>query len=156
MARRDWLSKMWSEGEDSLHALRKQVDTLFEDFDKGFVGHAGDISVRTNVSETDKEICITAELPGIEKDDVDVEIAGDKITISGEKKSEKEEKGEKEGRKFHRIERSSGEFRRMTRLPFEIDPDSVKADVKNGVLTVTVPKPAEAQQKAKKVEIKGD
>ncbi|WP_424939714.1 Hsp20/alpha crystallin family protein [Aliiroseovarius sp. S253] len=158
MAQREWLPKMWGdwgENEDSpFHALRKQVDTLFEDFDQGFPTKAGMFSVRTNVSETEKEISITAELPGIEMEDVNVEITGDKITIRGEKKSEKDEKGEDDGRTFHRIERSSGAFQRVTRLPFTIEPDSVEADVANGVLTVKIPKPAEEQQKTQKVQVK--
>lgn len=158
MTQREWLPKMWGDwggDEDSpFHALRKQVDTLFEDFDKGIPSRIAMFSLRTNVSETDTEICITAELPGIEMEDVDVEITGDKISIRGEKKSEKDEKGEEDGRTFHRIERSSGSFQRVTRLPFEIDPDKVNADVSNGVLTVTIPKPAEEQKKTKKVQVK--
>ena len=158
MSQREWLPKMWGdwgEDEDSpFHTLRKQVDTLFEDFDKGFPARVSGFSLRTNVSETDKEICITAELPGVEMKDVDVEITGDKISIRGEKKSEKDETTEKDGRTFHRIERSSGAFQRMTRLPFEIDPETVQAGVANGVLTVTIPKPAKEQQKTKTVEVK--
>ncbi|UWQ13236.1 Hsp20/alpha crystallin family protein [Aliiroseovarius sp. M344] len=157
MAQREWLPKMWGDwGEDKdspFHALRKQVDTLFDDFDSGFPIRSGDFTVRTNVSETDGEVCITAELPGIEMSDVDVEIAGDKITIRGEKKSEKDDQSEKDGRTFHRIERSAGSFMRTTRLPFDIDPDKVAAGVKNGVLTVTIPKPAEEQTKTRKIEI---
>lgn len=158
MTQREWLPKMWGdwgENEDSpFHALRKQVDTLFEDFDSGIPLRGGNFAIRTNVSETDSEICITAELPGIEMSDVDVEITGDSITIKGEKKSEKDENGEEDGRTFHRIERSAGSFMRSTRLPFDIDPDKVVADVKNGVLTVTVPKPADKQKKTRKVEVK--
>ncbi len=157
MAKHDWLPKIWSDWGDEdnpFGALRRQIDSVMEDFDKGGMLQRGEFALRTNVSETDAEICMTAELPGLDTDDVEVEISGDTIMISGEKKSEKDEKSEEEGRHFHRIERRSGAFRRMTRLPFEIDPDSVRAEVKNGVLTVTVPKPAEVQKPARKVEIK--
>ena len=154
----DWLPTMWSDwGEDEkspFYALRKQIDTLLEDFDRGDLMKGGEFQVRTDVSETDGEMCITAELPGVERDDVTIEITGDTITIKGEKTSEEKETGEKEGREFHRVERRTGSFRRMTRLPFEIDPDNVAAEMKSGVLTVTIPKPAEMKKKPRTVEIK--
>lgn len=158
MTKRDWLPTTWSDwGEDEtspFYALRKQIDTLLEDFDRGDLMKGGTFNVRTNVSETDKEVRITAELPGITRDDVDVEITRDTITIKGEKTSEEDETGEEEGREFRRLERRTGSFQRMTRLPFEIDPESVTADMKDGVLTVTVPKPAEMLTKPRRVEIK--
>jgi HSP20 family protein len=154
----DWLPTMWSDwGEDEkspFYALRKQIDTLIEDFDRGDLMKSGDFHVRTNVSETDTELRITAELPGIQRDDIDVEIAGDTITIKGEKVSEDEKTGDDDGREFHRLERRAGSFRRMTRLPFEIDPDKVVAEVKDGILTVTIPKPAEVRALPRKVEVK--
>ena len=73
------------------------------------------------VSETDKEICITAELPGMEQKDIDISVTASRITIKGQKKSEKETKKEDEGRQFHRIERSSGSFERSMSLPFDVD-----------------------------------
>ncbi len=109
--------------------------------------------MRSNVSETDKEICITAELPGMDQKDIDISVAASRITIKGEKKSEKEEKKEEEGRQFHRIERSSGSFQRSISLPFYIDPDKVGAEFKNGVLTVTIAKPPEVAEKTKKIEV---
>jgi len=157
MAYRDWLPASWlgdkDDDENPFGSLRKQIDTLFEDFDKGFLTRSGGFNVRSNVSETDDAICITAELPGIEMDDVDVSVTGNRIMVKGEKKSEKDEKGEEDGRQFHRIERSSGSFHRSMALPFEIDPDSVEADIKDGILTVTVPKPPEAVKKTKKIAI---
>lgn len=156
--KRDWLPTMWSDwGEDEkspFFALRKQIDTLLDDFDTGEFMKGNDFHVRTNVSETETEVRITAELPGIERDDIEVEITGDMITITGEKSSEETKTGEDEGREFHQLERRAGSFRRMTRLPFEIDPAKVHADMKNGVLTVTIPKPAEVRKLPRKVEIK--
>lgn len=160
MTYRDWLPSLWTEAgekaEGPFHALRKQIDSVFEDFDRGILSREGAFAVRSNVSETDQEICITAELPGLEQKDVEVSVTGDRITIKGEKKSEKDEKTEEEGRQFHRIERTSGSFQRSMTLPFEIDADAVHAEVKNGVLTVTVTKPAEVQEKSKtkKIEVK--
>ena len=155
--KRDWLPTMWSDwGEDAdspFYALRKQIDSLIEDFDRGDLMKT-DFQVRTNVSETDTEVRVTAEVPGMAPEDVDVEITGDTITIQGKKESEKDETGDEEGRQFRRLERRSGSFKRVTRLPFEIDPETVVADVKNGVLTVTVPKPAEMKTPGHKVEVK--
>ena len=157
MSYQDWLPASWSkherDDEGPFGALRKQIDGLFDDFGNGFFAGQDAMTVRSNVSETDKDICITAELPGLTDKDVDVSVAGHQITIKGEKKSEVDEKKEKEGRQFHRIERSSGAFHRTMTLPFEIDPDMVKADVKNGVLTVTVPKPPELVEKTKKIKV---
>ena len=158
MANFDWLPASWlgdkTDVDGPFGALRKQIDSLIDDFDtKGFVKTDG-FAIRSNVSETDKEICITAELPGIEMKDIDVEITGNRISIKGEKKSETEEKKTDKGREFHRIERRSGSFHRTMTLPFDIDADKVAAAVKDGVLNVTVPKPPEAVKKAKKVKIK--
>ena len=112
-----------------------------------------EVNVRSNVSETDKEFCVTAELPGMTEADVDVSVTGDRIVIRGEKKSEKEERSDEEGREYHRIERTSGSFQRTMTLPFTIDADKVEAQVKDGVLTVTIPKPPEAVEKTRKVKV---
>ena len=158
MTYRDWLPSLWGEHKDNdgspFLALRKQIDSLFEDFDRGLLLSAGAFAIRSNVSETDKEICITAELPGIKKKDLDISVSGNRITIKGEKKSEKEDKGEEEGRHFHKVERSSGSFQRTMTVPFEIDSDTVGAEFKDGILTVTVPKPPEVLEKTKKIEVK--
>ena len=152
MANTDWLPAAWfgkqADANGPFGALRKQIDSLIDDFDVGMLSKTDGFSVCSNLSETDKEICITAELPGIEMKDIDVEITGNRISIKGEKKSENEEKGDEEGREFHRIERRSGSFHHSITLPFDIDPDKVDAAVKAGVLTVTIPKPPEAVTKA--------
>ena len=157
MSYQDWLPASWgkhkSQDKGPFVALRKQVDDLFDDFGNGFFAGRDALTVRSNISETDNEICITAELPGLTDKDVDVSVAGNQITIKGQKKSEVDEKGEEDGREFHRIERTSGAFRRMMTLPFEIDPDAVTADVKDGVLTVTIPKPPEVVEQTKKIKV---
>lgn len=157
MAYRSWLPTAWLGSRAEEHPfslLREQIDTIFDEFDKGIFAREGGFVVRSNVSETDKDICITAELPGISEEDVEVSVTGNRITIKGEKKSEEEEKGEEEGREFRRVERYAGSFERMMTLPFEIDPEKVDAQVKNGVLTVTLPKPPEEVEATKKVKVK--
>jgi HSP20 family protein len=157
MTYRDWLPSLWDDDKGTaarpFSDLRKRIDTLFENFDSALQIGGGDFSVRSNVSETDKEICITVELPGVEEKDLDISVSESRIAIKGEKKSEKEEKGEEEGREYHRIERSSGSFQRSMTVPFKIDGDTVNADFKNGVLTVKIPKPPEVIKKTKKIEI---
>ncbi|WP_157044747.1 Hsp20/alpha crystallin family protein [Roseobacter sp. GAI101] len=153
----DYLPTSWSKSrkadENPLITLRNEVDSLFDDFGTGFFGSRNEVSVRSNVSETDKEFSVTAELPGLTDADVDVSVTGDRITIKGEKKSEKDERGQEEGREFHRIERTSGSFQRIMTMPFKIDADKVEAVVKDGVLTVTIPKPPEAVENVKKIKV---
>ncbi|WP_372991418.1 Hsp20/alpha crystallin family protein [Sulfitobacter sp.] len=153
----DYLPTSWNKNrkveEHPLVTLRNEVDSLFDDFGNGFFGSRNEFSVRSNVSETDKEFSITAELPGLTEADVDVSVTGDRITIKGEKKSEKDERSEEKGREFHRIERVSGSFQRVMTMPFMIDPDKVQAAVKDGVLTVTIPKPPEAIENTKKIKV---
>jgi HSP20 family protein len=101
-----------------------------------------------DVTETDKEIEISAELPGLEEKDVQVNFADNVLTIKGEKKAEKEQKD----KNYRLYERSYGSFERTLELPAGIDPEAIKASLSNGVLKVTVPKPTPAQ--VKKVEVK--
>ena len=86
----------------------------------------------------------------MDENDVNVSLAHNVLTISGEKKDEHEEKNEN----FHRIERSYGSFKRSVSLPQEVDPDSVEATFKNGVLTVVLPKTRKAQEEVKKIQVK--
>ena len=101
-----------------------------------------------DVTETDKEIEITAELPGLEDKDVQVNLADGVLTIRGEKKAEKEQTE----KNYRLVERSYGSFERSIALPDGVKAEDVKASIAKGVLTVTVPKPAPAQ--AKKIEVK--
>ena len=89
-----------------------------------------------DVSETDKEFVIKAEIPGVKKEDVKVTIEHGMLTIKGERKMEKEEKG----KKFHRIERSYGSFVRSFRIPDGVDESKVKAEFKDGMMTIALPK----------------
>lgn len=159
MIQRDWLPSLWNdkrEGEENpFLSLRKQMDSIFDDFTgRGAMSGSGALAVRSNVSETDKEIRVTAELPGIDQKDIDISVTGNRLTIRGEKKSESEENRGEEGRQFHRVERSSGMFQRSMALPFDIDTNAVSAEFQNGVLTVTIAKPQEVVEKTKKIEVK--
>jgi HSP20 family protein len=135
-------------------SLRRDVERLFENFsrDLGWGAPAatgvGEVP-RIDVSETDSELKIEAELPGVEEKDIEIVLSDGRLTIKGEKKQEKEEKK----KDYHLVERSYGSFARSIGLPFAVDPDKVKASFAKGVLTVTVSKPAEVKAKEKKIPI---
>lgn len=103
-----------------------------------------------DVAESDKEVVVTAELPGLNDKDFEVTLAGDLLTIKGEKKSEHEEKN---GDATY-MERRFGSFARTLRLPFEIGNEKIDAKYDKGVLTVRVPKPAEVQKRVRRIEVK--
>ena len=112
------------------------------------MGRAPELTPSMDVVETEKEFEITAELPGLEEKDVEVNVADRILTIRGEKKAEKEEKN----KNYRMFERSYGSFSRSLELPEGIDPNAITASITNGVLKVTVPKSAPAE--VKKVPIK--
>jgi HSP20 family protein len=105
---------------------------------------------RCDVTETDTEVVVHAELPGVSAGDMDVSLSGSQLRIRGEKRSEKAE--EKEGRKYQ--ERFFGSFERVLTLPEGVDADKISASLKDGVLEVRVPRAAPATAPGKKIEIK--
>lgn len=109
---------------------------------------AGDWSPRVDIAETEAEFVIKAEVPEVKKEDLQVTVENGIVTLRGERKQEKEEKG----KKFHRIERYFGSFHRRFTLPENVDEAKVQASFKDGVLTLKLPKSAET--KAKKIEVK--
>ncbi|HET9717413.1 MAG TPA: Hsp20/alpha crystallin family protein [Pseudolabrys sp.] len=136
-------------------SLQREIDRLFDDFSRGFPsfanipGNGGTALVPSmDVSETDKEIEITAELPGLEDKDVQINVSDNLLTIRGEKKAEKEQKD----KNYRLVERSYGSFERTLELPPGVNPESIKANISKGVLKVIVPKPAPSQ--VKKIEVK--
>jgi HSP20 family protein len=132
--------------------LQRQIDSLFDDFSRGFPAlrnwAGADLTPTIDVSETDKEIEITAELPGLEEKDVQVNVADNVLTIKGEKKAETEQKD----KNYRLVERSYGAFSRTLALPEGVNTDAIKAKIAKGLLTVTIPKPAPAQ--VKKIDVK--
>ena len=133
-------------------SLQREIDRLFEDFSRGFPTIVGNgataLMPSMDVTEADKEIEITAELPGLEEKDVQINIADNILTIRGEKKAEKEQKD----KNYRLVERSYGAFERTLELPEGVNADAIKANISKGLLKVTVPKPAPTQ--AKKIEVK--
>jgi HSP20 family protein len=131
--------------------LHRELDRILEEFGRspsfGSLEGKGMVPA-TDVVESDKEIEITAELPGLEEKDVQIDLSDSILTIRGEKKAEKEEKD----KNYRLVERSYGSFYRSLELPSGVDANAIKATIANGVLKVTVPKPAPAQ--AKKIEVK--
>jgi len=102
-----------------------------------------------DISEDDKEYLIKAELPEIKREEVSVKVENEVLTLSGERKMEKEEKG----KKYHRIERAYGSFTRSFTLPDDADGNKVTAHFKDGVLQVCVPKNERARSKAIEVKV---
>lgn len=102
-----------------------------------------------DIIEDDKEYLLKVELPEVSKDDVKVTVEGNTLTISGERKAEKEEKN----RKYHRVERFYGRFVRSFTIPEDADPDNVRAEFKDGVLKVHLPKSEKARPKQIEVKV---
>ncbi len=147
-------------GNDPFLSLHREMNRLFDDVLRGTglpasggqgQASAGSfVNAQMNVSETENEIRITAELPGVTEQDIDVSLDDDVLTIRGEKKFERTD--EKEN--FHFVERSYGTFQRSVRLPFPINPEQVKASFENGVLTVTLPKTPQ-QERSRRIQVQG-
>jgi HSP20 family protein len=104
-----------------------------------------------DIAEKDNMLVLTAELPGLEEKDVDINLEDSVLTISGEKQSEKKE-GEQDS-DFYLWERRYGSFRRSFTLPRNVDPEKISAEFRNGVLTVRMPKTTEMKPKGKKIAV---
>jgi HSP20 family protein len=138
-------------------ALHREMNRLFDDVFRGFdvapfgVDRGFERTIgwpNIEVSDTDKELKVTAELPGLEEKDIELELSNGVLAIKGEKKTETEDKD----RLFS--ERYYGRFER--RIPVEdVEEDKANASFRNGVLTVTLPKTAQAQRQVKRIAIKG-
>jgi len=145
-------------GNDPFVSLQRGMNRLFEDVFRnaglpatGAEGQQGGLLMpQINVSETDTEIRITAELPGVAEKDVDITLDDDMLTIRGEKRMEQKEDKEN----YHFVERSFGSFMRSIRLPQSVNREQVRANVENGVLTIVLPKNA-AQEKTRHIPVMG-
>ena len=145
------------DGDDNpFHVLQRDINRVFESFwdrfDDSFGGlerKLGRGAPRVDVAETDNAVEVTAELPGMDEKDIEVSLTDDVLSIKGEKKAERQET--KKG--YYVSERSYGSFYRAIPLPPGVATDDAKAEFKKGVLTITLPKTAEAQAKVKKVPV---
>lgn len=136
-----------------LQEMNRMMENFFQGF--GLAPHQerpGAFIPSMDMLDAGKEIKITAELPGMEQDDIDISITKEMLTIKGEKKEEKEEKG----KGYHRTERSYGAFNRTVSLPVEVDVNKIEATFKKGILTIRLPKTEKVLREAKKVSIKSE
>lgn len=139
-------------------SLQNEVNRLFNNFwgswdvmpGVNWLSARVGFSPRVNVGETAAAVVVTAELPGMDEKDVTVELQNGRLTLSGEKHEEHEEKK----KDYTRLERSYGSFTRTIDLPAEIDEAKAAASFKKGVLTVTLPKTAAARAARKRIEVK--
>jgi HSP20 family protein len=137
-----------------LGTLQNEMNRLFNTaFDTPAAGGNGGAMRRwvpaMDLAETEDHFVLRADLPGLSEDDVKIELEDTTLTVSGERKSEHEDKGEG----FYRVERAFGSFSRSLTLPPGIDPESVTASFDRGVLEVSIPKPE--QRKPRRIEISG-
>jgi HSP20 family protein len=154
-------------GWGALGGLKREIDRLFDDFHPfgwrlpsarsafdfelpRLSGGGWPIAPAIDLAEKETEYEITAELPGLEQKDIEVKLSNQTLTISGEKKEEREEKR----KDYHLSERRYGSFRRSLQLPEGVDTDKVDATFAKGVLTIKLPKTAEAQKAEKSIAIK--
>ena len=148
-------------GFSSLFGMRDQFDRMFDSMMRGWPAPwreaprldlgKFDFAPRVDTAETDAAYEVTAELPGVEEKDVKISIENDVLSISGEKKSEREEKK----KDYVLSERSYGSFKRAFTLPDNVDVEKIAAKYEKGVLKVTLPKTAPSPAKHREIPIKG-
>ncbi|KQX20047.1 MULTISPECIES: Hsp20/alpha crystallin family protein [unclassified Sphingomonas] len=147
------LAKTPSTDASPISWIRNEIDRLFEDFGRParsmFFGQPTAPVAALELTEGKQEYRLSVELPGLSQDDVDIAVADGILTISGEKKEEKEHK--ENG--YLMSERRYGSFRREISLPGDVDPDAIKAKFKDGVLSVTMAKDKDAPARTRKIAI---
>lgn len=143
---------------DPFLTLHREMNRLFDEafrgFDTGLPSLGGFTAARASwpsveISDSEKEICVTAEIPGMDEKDVELLLDDGVLTLRGEKREETEDKDRQFSERFY------GRFERRIPLGYEVDEDKVNAAFRNGVLTVTLPKTEHAQAKAKRIAING-
>ncbi len=146
---------------DPLLGLRQDIDRVFDSYFRGWPGlrdfgvgfpsglAAIDLSPDVDIAETEKAYKIAVELPGLDDKDIEVSLSDDLLTVSGEKKTEREESK----KDYYLSERRYGSFKRSFRLPAEIEAGKITAEMDKGVLSITLPKSASAKRKQHKIEI---
>lgn len=155
----DQLPSLYREGDRnpfvSLHReMNRLLDDVFRSFDGRFPSFGSPSTFNggwpsVEISETDKELRVTAEMPGLEQKDVEVLLDNDVLTLRGEKRSEAEDSQKQFSERYY------GRFERRIHLGHEVEAEKVDAQFRNGVLTVTLPKTAMAQSQVKRIAIKG-
>lgn len=134
--------------DDALDPFSMMSPSLFRN--RG-LGNVSTLFPKVDVEETENEIRVTANIPGIEAENINVEVGDDYLSLSG--KIEKEEKTKNKQGKVYRYEREFGEFRREFALPARVDKEGIVAKSKNGVLSITLPKSEEEKKKRVKIEV---
>jgi HSP20 family protein len=135
-----------------LQQLHRGIDRLFDDFMERLWPEAieGEVlSPRVDVAETDKEVTVTAEMPGLDEKDIDVSLESDSLVIRGKREATKEDKG----KSFYHVERAYSSFYRTVPLACKIDDKKIKATYKKGLLTIQLPKVPDAARFRKHIEI---
>lgn len=143
---------------DPFLSVRRDVDRIFDDFFNGFGRALGSPSgswmtptPSIDLTENEKEIVVTAEMPGLEEKDFEATVSGDVLTLKGEKKAEHERRN---GDAYYVERHRFGSFSRSVRLPFEVKDEKVDARYEKGVLTIRVPKPADMQRRARRIDVR--
>jgi len=143
----------WKDPIGELSSIHERMNRLFgETFGSSLAPEEGwtrGWEPAVDIFEADDAIVVRAEIPGVEKDQVGVEVKDGILTLRGERKFERDVKEES----YHRIERSYGSFQRSFTLPVSVDPDKVRASLKNGVLEVTLAKKEQARPKQIKISV---
>ena len=136
---------------DPFSVIRREMNEMFSNLwgPNGNGALAASFAPALDVAEKDNCFELHMDIPGMETKDIDIQVQGNTVTVTGSRKEEKEEKG----KTFHRIERSSGSFSRTVTLPCNVTEKEVAAEYTNGVLSVVLPKSEDARPK--KVAIKG-
>ncbi len=135
-------------------SLRDRMDRLFDDSLARIRGGEEDFGISgwapsVDIYETSENLVIKAEVPGVTKEDITVEVKDDNLCLKGERKFEKDVKEEN----YHRMERSYGAFKRVFSLPTSVDQNKVTASFKDGVLEITLPKIQKEKPKQIKVDV---
>lgn len=140
----------WNPFQD-LVSIQDEMNRMFDSYFSRKPG-GGEMMIWNpvvDISETEEEITVAAEVPGIKKEDIKITIQDNVLTLSGEKNEEKEEKN----KQYHRVERSFGSFQRSFSLPSSVSADKIKAKYKDGILVVVLPKSEESKPKEIQVKV---
>lgn len=145
----------WKPFDDIVRSMESEFESLMEDFfrerwPRRAFDETSSWFPRVDIAEDEDNITVTADIPGMKKDDIKITLTDNTLTISGEKKIKRDEKKEN----YHRVERICGTFSRSFFIPSSVDSEKISASYKDGVLKITLPKKEEA--KPKEITIKAE